>query len=407
MALIDKLNAIGDAIRAKTGKTDKLTLEQMPLEIESITGGGGVSDSRIKYVTFIGLGGVELYKMPVIVGDTCHDPVTKGYIETPTKESTAQYNYTHSGWSLTDGGSASSSALTNVTEDRTVYAAFASTVNKYTITYYDSDGTTVLTTKSVAYGATPTYIPEKSGYTLSGWQPEIVPVTGDASYIAQWEEKITFAGSSWEDIITATEEGKAQTLFAVGDTRTEMLGDETVTYTIVDFNKDITSVNGIGNATGYAGVTIVSNVLATTKQMFSTASTSGTGKWSNSIPKSYLNTTIKPLLPSALLSGIKSVRKEQQDSANSPTSLYNEYEDIWIPSFKEVNYYVANTRYSYFTTKESRIGYKADGTASSYWLRSGSNGGGTAVWYSISTTGGDNSVTSVTAKHGIRFGFCI
>ena len=42
MALINKLNAIGDAIREKTGKTDLLTLEQMPVEIAAIeTGGGG------------------------------------------------------------------------------------------------------------------------------------------------------------------------------------------------------------------------------------------------------------------------------------------------------------------------------------------------------------------------------
>lgn len=40
MALINKLNAIGDAIREKTGSTEKLTLDQMPLEIASITTGG-------------------------------------------------------------------------------------------------------------------------------------------------------------------------------------------------------------------------------------------------------------------------------------------------------------------------------------------------------------------------------
>jgi hypothetical protein len=40
MALIDKLNAIGDAIREKTGKTDKLTLDEMPNEIASIVSGG-------------------------------------------------------------------------------------------------------------------------------------------------------------------------------------------------------------------------------------------------------------------------------------------------------------------------------------------------------------------------------
>ena len=41
MALIEKLNAIGDAIREKTGGTEKLTLEQMPTEIAGITTGGG------------------------------------------------------------------------------------------------------------------------------------------------------------------------------------------------------------------------------------------------------------------------------------------------------------------------------------------------------------------------------
>lgn len=39
MALINKLNDIGDAIRAKTGKEDKLTLEQMVTEIAAIETG--------------------------------------------------------------------------------------------------------------------------------------------------------------------------------------------------------------------------------------------------------------------------------------------------------------------------------------------------------------------------------
>lgn len=41
MALIDKLTAIADAIRGKTGKTDEMTLDQMATEIAGITGGGG------------------------------------------------------------------------------------------------------------------------------------------------------------------------------------------------------------------------------------------------------------------------------------------------------------------------------------------------------------------------------
>lgn len=38
MALINKLSAIGDSIRAKTGKTELLTLDEMPTEINSISG---------------------------------------------------------------------------------------------------------------------------------------------------------------------------------------------------------------------------------------------------------------------------------------------------------------------------------------------------------------------------------
>ena len=43
MALINKLSDIGNAIREKTGKTDLLTLDQMPEEIKGIETGGGDS----------------------------------------------------------------------------------------------------------------------------------------------------------------------------------------------------------------------------------------------------------------------------------------------------------------------------------------------------------------------------
>lgn len=45
MALTDKLSAIGNAIRAKTGGTELLTLDAMPNEIASIQTGGGGGDT--------------------------------------------------------------------------------------------------------------------------------------------------------------------------------------------------------------------------------------------------------------------------------------------------------------------------------------------------------------------------
>lgn len=53
MALTDKLSAIGAAIREKTGKTDLMTLDQMPVEIASITTGGG-GDIEVEPIVLTG-----------------------------------------------------------------------------------------------------------------------------------------------------------------------------------------------------------------------------------------------------------------------------------------------------------------------------------------------------------------
>ena len=47
MALTDKLTAIADAIRSKTGSTEKMTLVQMATEINGIQTGDGSIDTLI------------------------------------------------------------------------------------------------------------------------------------------------------------------------------------------------------------------------------------------------------------------------------------------------------------------------------------------------------------------------
>lgn len=49
MALTDKLTAIADAIRGKTGKTDALTLAQMPGEIEGIQTGSAPDGTNVTF----------------------------------------------------------------------------------------------------------------------------------------------------------------------------------------------------------------------------------------------------------------------------------------------------------------------------------------------------------------------
>ena len=184
-ALKDLFDDIAESIRAKTGKPDKMSPYDFPAQIKKISVGSGVGEGCVS-ITFVY--GNESWTRPVYIGDDCPDPVAQGHIETPTKESTVDTVFTYSGWSLTNGGSADTNALANVTEDITVYAAYQQSVRKYTITYYDDDGTTVLSTEQVAYGTMPNYTPVRDGVILKEWTPTLVKVTGDASYTASWTD---------------------------------------------------------------------------------------------------------------------------------------------------------------------------------------------------------------------------
>ena len=192
----------------------------------------------VRYVTFRN-GTRQLYVKPVATGDDCVDVKAKGFITTPTKASTVDKVFTYSGWAATDGGVADEGVLKSITEDKTVYAAYTDSPRYYTITYYDSDGTTVLKTESVAYGSTPNYTPKKDGHDFGGWSPSVSPVTGNASYTATWIKMAAFGTASWSDIKAVVDSGEAATTFNIGDRRTETLTyqdgtSEEVTFEIVD-----------------------------------------------------------------------------------------------------------------------------------------------------------------------------
>ena len=112
--------------------------------------------------------------------------------ETPEKEGTAQYSYTFAGWSTTDGGEALES-LPDATANATYYAVFTESVNQYKVEWIvDGDRTT----NEWAYGATPSYgandptkeSTDATNFTFKAWNPEVVAVTGFASYTATWTE---------------------------------------------------------------------------------------------------------------------------------------------------------------------------------------------------------------------------
>lgn len=263
-------------------------------------GGSGGNSSELRYVTFMSHDGtVQLGKKAVAVGDDCADPIARGIFDTPTKESTAQYNYSFVGWATTPNGAWDEAALDAVTEDRTVYAAYAAAVRYYTITFYDDDGATVLKTQQLAYGAMPSYTPTKENYLFVEWSPELTTVTGNAIYTAVWEEKVVFSSASWEKISAITTAGTSANTFAVGDTRRETLTysdgtTEEIELVIAKIRTDGTMVLALNHA------------LATLKPMHGSA-TGAQSIWFNNDLGDYLDNTVFPALPSELAAVVREV----------------------------------------------------------------------------------------------------
>lgn len=284
------------------------------------------SSDLVKYVTFMSWDGTEeLFVMPVLVGDDCKDPVTRGDIETPTKESTNTQNFTHSGWALSEGGSTNSLILKSILEDTVVYAAFTSSTRYYTVNFYDGD--TLLKTMNVEYGGTANYIAEKDGYGFDGWEPSNENIVADTNCYAKWAEQVTFANASWEQIAEICANGEAENYFSLGDTKTITRTDNTTfDVVIAAFNHD-----DLSDGSGKANMTLLSTHIIDGLSTIYTASSSTW--WGNSTMRKDLQNEFRRTLPESLRNAIKTVDKK---STTNTLALSVSQDTLWIPSATEV-----------------------------------------------------------------------
>ena len=184
---------------------------------------------------------------------------------TPASYQTAEYNYTFSNWP----------ALAPATENATYTAIYTETKRSYTITWKMDDGS-VINTTSVEYGEVPTHAdPVKAAtaewtYTFAGWAPEVVAVSGDATYTATFSATKNSYTITWKmDDGTLIDETTVE--YGVVPTHADptKASDDEYSYTFAGWTPTVSAVTG--NATYTATFT------TTTRKYTVTVVVSGDG----------------------------------------------------------------------------------------------------------------------------------
>ncbi|MBQ9743367.1 MAG: InlB B-repeat-containing protein, partial [Ruminococcus sp.] len=188
-------------------------------------------------VTFTDWNGTVLSTQSVAYGSSATAP------KDPTRAATAQYTYTFTGWDK---------SFDNVTENITVNATYSTTVNKYTVTFVNYDGT-VLSTQSVEYGSAATAPADptrpataQNTYTFTGWDKSFSSVTGDLTVTAQYTtttNKYTVTFVNWDGTVLSTQNvAYGSAAKAPADPTREATAQ--YTYTFSGWDKSFSNITG-------------------------------------------------------------------------------------------------------------------------------------------------------------------
>ena len=196
--------------------------------------------------------------------------------------------------------------------------------------------------------------------------------------------------------------------YSIGDTKMLNLGTEGKhLMEIVAFDEDDKA-----DGTGKAGITWISkNLLNSIHGMNSTRTTSG--GWEVSEMRSYLKTTIKPLIPETVRNGIVEVSKVSSIYSNGKRVVNGQTttDDVWIPSSHEIfntsnisGIETVGAVYSqWFTSADKRIKKSVNTTTSrSWWLRSVNS----SEYFLAVNSSGASDYKYASTVIGIALGFC-
>ena len=188
---------------------------------------------------------------------------------TPTKASDAGHTYAFSSWK-----DAAGNAPAAVTSAATYYAQYTESINTYTVTWQNYDGTKLYEVADVEYGsAVPAYkgnTPTRTAdaqytYTFSGWSPAVNAITANTVFTATYTTTLNTYTVTWmngNEKLGTSEVAYGDTPVYSGTTPAKTDASGHYTYTFAGWTPEITKVTG--NATYTAKFTETENTFTVT-----------------------------------------------------------------------------------------------------------------------------------------------
>lgn len=392
------------------------------------------------YAIYIEVWAVRFYNDDIVVntqwianGSSAVEPISAGYIDTPTKKSTAQYNYTFKSWN---------GDYTNVTEARNILAVYTTTIRRYTVYFYNGD-TLLQTVENVQYGTSTSYTgstPVKTGvdnpeeYVFKGWYPAPDNIQGETTCYALFKFTGYLFGKledvdnpDWDvinqywqqinnDVVSLNAgEMEYETFTNKYPLGGRMLIKAPLTSEDVIADVEIIAHNhdDLADGNGKAALTFLCKDLPNLQMGVNSGS--NIGGWEASTLREFLNGEFLTALSDELKAALKPVIKLSDGGGDNKT-LVSTTDSCWIPSYTEVgltdgqnNLAGQGVQYSStFTDGTSRLKYTPDGVSyGRWWLRSSYYSNSNDMFWRITNTNGGAYCENASYEYYIAFGFCI
>lgn len=375
-------------------------------------------DSLACNVYYENYNGTLLYQTIIPIGQKAIDPVALGLISKPTRPSDTSSSYTYVGWDR----------LPIIEQDTTIRATFAPTTRYYTISFYN--GSTLLESKQVPFGAYPSYsgeIPDApSGQIYAGWSPMIKKVDGDQRYNLLYassqivEEEIS---DSWTTILASIRDGSFVNKYKRGNFKKMTMNDGTVLeMALAGFAIDRTNNDILVPTTWTVHSDLYNDpaIKSTWHNEQDWTVDPNVMSWGTCYLREHLRADILGQIPTEIKNRIVPVYKSHRAyTSNDLSSRYwqTTFDSLWIPSITEARdgyvYDGGEVREGYALPDLSKSSSASSPNKEEWWLRdkwidsTSTPGLFMSSYYRLNYDDDSISADTVTRNYHVPLSFCL